>query len=217
MSSSPRPAPLPPQFPAPASKPVLEAFPFPYAEAAAAAGARNFVRPSYSSAGMGSSAPESQAKAEREAQVRESSRQQAGIELRAKFEEQLARDRSAIAQALTDFAHERAAYYQKIEEEAVRLALRVARKVLHREAQVDPTALMGILRVALDRIEGATGVALAVHPEKAAAWRSYVSTQLRASQSPQIVEDAALAPDQCQLRTSMGTAGSGPRNTARGN
>ncbi len=154
---------------------------------------------------MGSSAPDSQAK-EREAQVRESSRQQAEIELRAKFEEQLARDRSAIAQALTDFAHERAAYYQKIEEEAVRLALSIARKVLHREAQVDPTALMGILRVALDRIEGATGVALAVHPEKAAAWRSYVSTQLRASQSPQIVEDAALAPDQCQLRTSMGTA-----------
>jgi hypothetical protein len=53
----------------------------------------------------------------------------------------------------------------------VQLALSIARKVLHREAQVDPLLLMGIVRVALERIEGATGVTLAVHPEQVPEWR----------------------------------------------
>jgi flagellar assembly protein FliH len=111
-----------------------------------------------------------------------------------------------VATALAEFARERAAYYQKIEEEAVRLALSIARKILHREAQVDPLLLMGIVRVALERIEGATGVALAVHPQQAADWRRYLASRMDAGAMPEIVEDAAMALDRCTLRTSMGTA-----------
>ncbi len=144
--------------------------------------------------------------AEREAQLHEVGRQQGVLECRSKFEEQLARERSAVAQALADFACERAAYYQKIEAEAVQLALSIARKVLHREAQVDPALLMGIVRVALERIEGAAGVALAVDPQQAAGWRNYLKAHRGAEEMPQIVEDAALTAGQCELRTSMGTA-----------
>ncbi len=146
---------------------------------------------------------------EREAEARELGRQQGERESRAGFEEQLARERAAVAQALTAFARERAAYYRKIEEEAVRLALSIARKVLHREAQVDPQLLMGILRVALERIEGATGVVLAVHPQQAAVWRSYLMSRLGPGELPEVVEDAAMALEQCELRTSMGTAALG--------
>ncbi|MGC2403878.1 MAG: FliH/SctL family protein [Acidobacteriaceae bacterium] len=99
------------------------------------------------------------------AQAKELGRQQGEIEARTKFEERLAQERSAVARALADFSRERAAYYQKIEAEAVQLALSIARKVLHREAQVDPMLLMGIARVAMEKLESATGVALAVHPE----------------------------------------------------
>jgi flagellar assembly protein FliH len=147
--------------------------------------------------------------AEREARARESGRQQGELDSRARFEESLAHERSAIAKAVADFRRERADYYQKIEEEAVRLALSIARKVLHREAQVDPLLLMGIVRVALGRIEGATGVTLAVRPEKAADWRSFLGSAMNPAELPEVVEDAAMAQDQCELRTSMGIAALG--------
>jgi flagellar assembly protein FliH len=144
--------------------------------------------------------------AEGEAQARELGRRQGEMESRAKFEEQLVRERAGVAQALADFARERADYYQKIEKEAVLLALSIARKILHREAQVDPLLLMGILRVALERIEGATGVVLTVHPQQATVWRSYLISRMGPGELPEIVEDPAMALEQCQLRTSMGTA-----------
>jgi flagellar assembly protein FliH len=143
---------------------------------------------------------------EQEAQARAWGHKQGEIESRAKFEEQITRERSAVAAALKDFSRERAAYYQKIEEETVCLALSIARKILHREAQVDPLLLMGVVRVALERIEGATVVVLAVHPQQAADWRSYLVSHMDPGSVPEIVEDSALAIERCQLRTSMGTA-----------
>jgi len=142
----------------------------------------------------------------REAQMRESGRQQGEAEQRAKFEEQLMRERAAVAKALMDFARDRAAYYRRLEEEAVRLALSIARKILHREAQVDPLLLMGVVKVALEKIEGATEVALLVHPQRAADWRRQLASVMPAGKPLEIVEDPALEPDQCRLRTSMGTA-----------
>jgi flagellar assembly protein FliH len=146
------------------------------------------------------------AAAESEAQARAAGRQQGEVESLAKFEEQLARERSAMAQALAGFARQRAAYYRKIEEEAVQLSLSIARKILHREAQVDPLLLMGIVRVALEQIEGATGVVLAVPPQQGDEWRRFLALRMDPAALPEIVEDPAMAPEQCELRTSMGIA-----------
>jgi flagellar assembly protein FliH len=204
MSSSPSRAPIAPAVPRPGGSAPPDVLPFPYSEVGGAAGLNGFqqAEPGSASAGRGESA----ADATGAAQSKELGRQQGEREARAKFDEDLARERSAVAQAVADFSRERAAYYQQIEEEAVQLALSVARKVLHREAQVDPLLLMGIVRVALERIEGATQVTLAVHPERAAVWRSYLAERMDPGGLPQIVEDPAMALEQCELRTSMGTA-----------
>lgn len=191
-----------------------EASPFAYGEAVAAPGQRNFSLVETGMPGGGELAASDLAAraAEREAQLREQGRQLGAQEVRASYELQLAGERAAVAQALQDFARERAAYYQKLEEETVRLALSIARKVIHREAQADPLLLMGIVRVALEKIEGATGVTLAINPQKAADWRRYLAARLGADTGslpesmPEIVEDAALGPEQCALRTSMGSA-----------
>jgi flagellar biosynthesis/type III secretory pathway protein FliH len=151
-------------------------------------------------------APSAPSQPEALAQAREHGRQQGFTEARAKFDEQLAGERAAMAAALAQFTRERAAYYRKVEEEAVELALSIARKVLHREAQVDPLLLMGIVRVALERIEGATGVVLAVAPQQSAEWQRYLGSRMNPEDLPQIVEDPAMAPDRCELRTSMGIA-----------
>jgi flagellar assembly protein FliH len=209
MSSSPRRAQALPA----ANCEALEALPFPYREVVTSPGQHNFPLAEHrlsdgglSGGGESDAAALSARGAEREAQLRELGRQQGVVEGRAKFDAQVAGERAALAQALQDFARERAAYYQKLEEEAVRLAMSIARKVLHREAQVDPLLLMGIVRVALERIEGATGVVLVVHPQQAAEWRRYLAAHMDPGDLPEIVEDPALPPEQCRLRTSMGTA-----------
>jgi len=203
MSSSPSRAPSPPPDAAPAQAHQAEAFPFPYCEVT--------VSPSPSLAGFqlprGKSDSSTRSLApEREAQARALGRQQGELDCRAKFEEQLGRERSVLAAALTDFARERGAYYQKLEQEVVRLALSIARKILHREAQVDPLLLMGVVRVALEKIEGASGVVLAVHPQQAPDWQRYLASRLDPGAMPEIVEDAAMPPERCTLKTSMGTA-----------
>ncbi len=48
----------------------------------------------------------------------------------------------------------------------VRLALAIARKVLHREAQMDPLLLAGVVRVALDRCRRDAGVTCTPRPTR---------------------------------------------------
>ena len=190
----------------PAGRAQPEVSPFPYSEVAGcqvAGSSGQIARTGSDSAALAAQA------IERDTRARELGRQQGELEARARFEESLAHERSSVARAVADFRRERAAYYQKIEEEAVRLALSIARKVLHREAQVDPLLLMGVVRVALGRIEGATGVTLAVRPEKAADWRRFLASAMEPASLPEVVEDAAMAVDECELRTSMGSAALG--------
>jgi flagellar assembly protein FliH len=144
--------------------------------------------------------------AAREARAVAQGREQGRAEARKIFEEQLARERASLAAALSQFTRDRGAYFQKVEGEVVQLALSIARKILHREAQLDPLLLAGIVRVALEKIDGATGVTLRLNPQNAADWRRYLSTNLEPSDMPQIVEDASQPPDHCVLETSMGTA-----------
>jgi flagellar biosynthesis/type III secretory pathway protein FliH len=145
MSSSPSRAPIASWLPAPEPGKPLEAVPFPYDEADPASGH------ALQAAGTGGTGAPALANQwlERENQARALGRQQGELESRAKFEDQLVSERAAITVALAEFARERALYYQKIEGEVVQLALSIARKILHREAQVDPLILMGIVRVAL--------------------------------------------------------------------
>ena len=147
--------------------------------------------------------------AAREALARAQGRADGQAEARKAFEEQLARERGSLAKALEQFTRDRAAYFPKVEDEVVHLALAIARKILHREAQLDPLLLAGMVRVALEKIDGATGVRLRIHPQNADDWRRYLSTHLQPADLPEIVEDASQPPDSCVLETSMGTAALG--------
>ena len=145
----------------------------------------------------------------REAQARAQGRQEGQAEAQKSYEAQLARERSSLAAALAGFTRDRAAYFQKIEGEVVQLALSIACKILHREALLDPLLLAGIVRVALEKIDHATGVVLRVHPQNSADWRRFLATQLEPADLPEIVDDPSQPPDSCALETAMGTAAFG--------
>ena len=203
MSTSPRRAPV--ESPAQQTQ-ALPLDPFPYdpipEEMGRAAGLGNF-------SSFSSPHPTEQALAQaaaRQAQALSEARQRGQNEARKAFEGQLAKERSQVAALVTQFARERGAYFEKVEAEVVQLALSIARKIVHREAQVDPLLLAGMVRVALEKIDGATHVVLRVHPQNAADWRGYLATQLDPAELPEIVEDAAQPEDCCRLETSMGSA-----------
>jgi flagellar assembly protein FliH len=191
----------------PASVPPFQ--PFPYDSIPAGAIARmammemdGLAADGMSSRGADRDAPDA---AVRQAQVAVA-RQEGQAEARKTFDDQLARERAGLGIVLAQFTRDRAIYFQKVEAEVVQLALSIARKILHRESQLDPLLLAGIVRVALEKIDGATGVVLRVHPQNAATWRPYLTTRLEPSDLPEIVEDPAQELDRCTLETSMGTA-----------
>src|ERR1700722_3397614 len=204
MSSSPSRSPVATPPAADLAAPVREISPFPYSEMPPGArmkDAGGTRAPAVSD--VPSPAPDT---AERETRARLLGREEGLAESRKNFEDQLTKERSALGAALAQFARDRALYYQSVETEVVQLALSVARHILHREAQIDPLLLAGVVRVALEKIEKATGVTLRIHPNNADGWHRFFSLPLDPADMPEIVEDAAVAADRCILETSMGTA-----------
>ncbi len=65
----------------------------------------------------------------------------------------------------------------------VRLALAIARKVLHREAQLDPLLLAGVVRVALDQMQAGSRVVLRTSTDAAEPWRKFCAEHCREGQS----------------------------------
>jgi flagellar assembly protein FliH len=120
------------------------------------------------------------------------------------FEQAINKEREAIASALRDFALERELYIARVEAEVVQLSLAIARKILHREAQLDPLILAGLVRVALSNLNDSSEVQVRVHPSQAQAWRELLARRKDASCSPEIVEDPAIQPTECTLLTKMG-------------
>jgi len=135
----------------------------------------------------------------------EQGRQSAQAQLRVELDAALAKNRIEISQALRDFVVERQNYYRRVEGEVVELALAIARKILHREVQVDPQALAGIVRVTLEKLDNGTKVNLRVHPREAAEWRRYFACQPGDVPAPEVHEDPAIAPGECRIETSLGS------------
>jgi flagellar assembly protein FliH len=182
---------------APKRQPVPEASPFAYAEAGLPSGAPG-------SRFDASQTAEEQSRHQR-AEVFEQGRQSGQQELRSELDTALAKNRGQIGQALHEFALERQDYYRRIEGEVVELALAIARKILHREAQIDSNTLAGIVRVTLEKLDMGTKVNLHVNPKEAPDWRHYFACQNEDVPAPEVHEDATIAPGECRIETSLGS------------
>jgi len=126
------------------------------------------------------------------------------------FEQQVEQMRNHLSTAITEFAKERASYYERVEKEVVQLALSIARKILRREAQIDPLLLAGMVRVALEKIESGTKVSVCVHPQQVSECRAYFAQHLPAREVPEVIEDPALPLHHCVVKTTLGTTDIGP-------
>jgi flagellar assembly protein FliH len=73
-----------------------------------------------------------------------------------------------VARALEELALHKSALRREAEEDVVKLAIAIARKVIYREISVDSEALLGLVKVALEKIEARELHRVRVHPEQVA-------------------------------------------------
>lgn len=141
----------------------------------------------------------------REAHARKEGKDEGMAQGRTDFEKRLAGEQQTLVQAVRDFVRERETYFHRVEAEVVSLALAIARKILHREAQLDPLLLAGVVRVGLDNIAAGTHVRLRVHPDHIKAWQVLFSQQPDLQRLPELMGDPTLGPGRCMLETELGS------------
>lgn len=108
------------------------------------------------------------------------------------------RHHDALQQGLHSLEEDRHRYFRAVEAEIVQLSLGIARKVLQREAEVDPTLLQALVRIALDRIAATDTVRVRLHPADLTLWPPQAGYEVSA--------DATLQPGEITVETDLGVA-----------
>jgi flagellar assembly protein FliH len=140
----------------------------------------------------------------REERARREARQETERGLGADLERRVRLEHEAVLDALANFDRQRALYFQRLEREVVQLVLGIARKVLQREAEMDPLLLAGTVRVALDQLAAGTQVDLFVPLSKMAQWEEMLKGDHGLTVAPRLRSDPSLEPAGCRLETSTG-------------
>ncbi len=99
---------------------------------------------------------------ERIARERAEATHQAEQRLRQEYESKLQAARAPIAAALAAFEVQRGEYFARVEAEVVQLALAIAAKILHREAQVDPMLVAALVRMTIEKMREGSSVTVRV-------------------------------------------------------
>jgi flagellar assembly protein FliH len=116
-----------------------------------------------------------------------------------------------LAAAIEEFRARRDEYLAQVEHEVVRLALAVAERILHREAQMDPLLLAGAVRVALGRLAESTEVRLRVPVAQQELWAEMLRLMPALPLCPEVVGDAEMQVTEAQLETTLGRVDLGVR------
>ncbi len=87
--------------------------------------------------------------------------EKAGLEIAEKRVEAMMR---RYGDAILELGRAKSAAYREVERDVVRLALEVARNIVHREVQVDPEIVQTLVRVALSHVAERSPVTVRVHP-----------------------------------------------------
>jgi flagellar assembly protein FliH len=128
--------------------------------------------------------------------------------LRKEFDQKLLAERTSLAAVVSRFEEERNEYYARVEAEIVQLALSIAAKILHREAQVDPMLVAALVRIAVEKMREGSSITLRVSPSRADSWRRYFA-EFSDMAHVEVAEDASLNEQDCIVGTELGSANFG--------
>ncbi len=94
--------------------------------------------------------------------------------------------------AAADLGVRRRSLRHEAERDVVKLSVAIARRVLHRELNADPEAMLGLVKAALEKLDGREVDRIRVHPDDAAAVKVQIE-RLRPTGRIEIVADGNLA------------------------
>ncbi len=109
-----------------------------------------------------------------------------------------------LARSAAEIASLRARFRRDAEEDVVKLALAIARRILNRELHCDPEALLGLVKAALDRLDARELHRLRLHPGDAAAIEAHLR-RLGLPERLELVPDPALERGSAVFETSRGS------------
>ncbi len=113
--------------------------------------------------------------------------------------------RDHLADCVRRFAAEQQSYLERVELEVVQLSLAIARRILVREAQADPTLMRALVRVALGNFKEGATITLKVPERQIEPWRQALAAA-ELSRFCQLAGDATLHGEECTLETAVGSA-----------
>ena len=128
--------------------------------------------------------------------------------LRQEYEQKLAAARAPIAALIAGFEEQRSEYFANVEGEIVQLALSIAAKILHREAQVDPMLLAALVRLAVEGMREGSSVTIRVGRGRGESWKKYFAA-IPSMAHVEVAEDEQLSDQDCVLETELGSANFG--------
>jgi len=109
-----------------------------------------------------------------------------------------------VAEAIHNFQQQAADYYSRVEVELVHLALAIAAKIMHREAQVDRMLVGALVKVALEKLQQGTKVIVHINPDEATLWGEYFQANLTGQMNIEVKSDSTVKPRNCVLETELG-------------
>lgn len=128
---------------------------------------------------------------------------EAETRLRSAFQEKSEIEARRVSMALSAFDRSRQEYFTRVEAEVVQLALAIAGKIIHREAQVDPMLVTALVQIALHQLKDSSAASIRVRPEEIQLWRERLLV-LKSKVPITITEDKDLQPGDCILETELG-------------
>jgi flagellar assembly protein FliH len=178
----------------PSAPSAVESFPYP--DAAGAGGAANIpAEAPNDNDQMGDLLLRAHAEGVREGEQKE----------RVRIKELIDEERAKITETILHFQTSVSEYFSRTELEVVQLALAIAGKILHREAQADPALLAKLAKAVLSDLHQSSKVKIRVVPDEAEAWRTELAAHEDGKTTIEVIGDGSLKPQSCLLETELGT------------
>lgn len=107
-----------------------------------------------------------------------------------------------LARSLHDLAELRPRVRREAEKDLVLLALAIAKRILRREVSVDPDAIGGLVKAAMEKLQTREGCRIRVHTSHAAFVRQHLDTF--GTGGAEVLGEAGLEPGDVIVETSRG-------------
>jgi flagellar assembly protein FliH len=137
-------------------------------------------------------------------EAREAGRAEGEAQAKAQAQEEVRATIERLASAIAELDQYRVQLLRQTETDAVRLSIAIARRVLRRELTVDPAAIEGLVRAALERLQSQESCRVRMHPDLVPALRDCVE-RMGMEGRVEVISDAAQEPGAAVFETSRGS------------